>query len=195
MSRKFPKNALRSYVQTHAKHLFAYHPTLRQIKGVRITFAECTRFLDDVNTHRDKPDLCWMHYDSASRHEVDWVKDLQICLKWIPLDGVVLLVFPRRNNLSFLLQHIQAHGHLADIYTYQDGASHFLVLSVVKRIGNHPKLSRFATPQEGQRVKVKDHTGTWEGVVGTQYAGDEYEVYQGDTRYSVFRDEITHALP
>ena len=176
MSRKFPKNAIPSYVQTHAKRIF------HSKKGML-----------DV-PRRGKPDLCWLKYDSASRHELDWVQDLETCLRWIHVNGIVLLVFPRRNNLSFILQQIQRKGQLHDIYHYQDKHSHMVALSVVKRKANQPQLSRFAAPQVGQRVRVKDHTGTWEGVVRSQYAHDEYEVYQGKQRYSVFKEEITHVL-
>ena len=186
MSRKFPRNAIRSYIQTYAKHIFAHHRTLRKIKGVRITFI-------DKDKPKDKPNICWLQYDSASKHDVDWVQHLETCLDWIRMDGVVLLVFPRRNNLSYLLQQIQLKGTLHDIYQYKD-KSHMIALSVVKRNRNQPQLSRFATPQEGQKVKVKDHTGTWEGVVRSQYAANEYEVYKGKRVHCVFKDEITHAI-
>lgn len=162
-----------------------------------------TPFLQQVNTAKDKPNVCWLDYCGSVRRSnahFDWVMDLEVCLNWIVDDGMVLLTFAKRgvpNYMSFVLHQIAnlQNAHFVDIHEYQgENGAAMCVFTVVKNITKRTLLSTYMTPQEGQTVQVQDHTGKWTGVVHKQYTPNEFEIHAGEERCSVFRDEITHVV-
>jgi len=154
-----------------------------------------------VDTSRDKPSVCWLDCGSVRRSNphFDWVMDLEVCLDWMVETGMVLLTFAKRgvpNYMSFVFQQIATlpGAQVVDVYEYQgEHGAAMCVFTVVKQ-RTRPLLSVYMTPQEGQRVRVKDHTGEWTGVVTKQYTPTEFEIHAGDERCNVFRNEITHML-
>lgn len=162
-----------------------------------------TLFLQQVDTSRDKPDVCWLDYCGSVRRSnahFDWVIDLEICLDWIVKSGMVLLTFAKRgvpNYMSFVLHQIATlpNAHFVDVHEYQgENGAPMCVFTVVKKIIPRKLLSVYMTPQEGQTVRVRDHTGEWTGVVYKQYTPNEFEVRSGEERCNVFRNEITHIV-
>lgn len=176
-----------------------------QARGVRDRICGfSTPYLARVDKTRRKPAVCWLDYCGSCRRshaKFDWVLDLQYCLEWGFLDGVVLLTFMKRgvaNFTSFVLQQIAQHAPRArcvDMYEYtgENGAA-MCVFTVTR--GKTPALllSAFAAPLPGDRVRVEDHTGVWEGVVCKQYTPLEFEVRGADDGKlcTVWRKELTH---
>jgi hypothetical protein len=165
--------------------------------------AYSTQYLQRVDISCDKPSVCWLDYCGSVRRSnphFDWLMDLEVCLDWMVESGMVLLTFAKRgvpNYMSFVFQQIAtlSGAQVVDVYEYQgEHGAAMCVFTVVKKIIPRKLLSVYMTPQEGQTVRVKDHTGEWTGVVCKQYTPNEFEVRSGEERCNVFRNEITHIV-
>ena len=161
-----------------------------------------TAYLAQVDPSRRKPYVCWLDYCGSCRRShkhFDWVLDLQYCLDWATKNGdnyadahetrggefhLVRAAADRpARPLRAVRGYVRVYGRERRRYVRVHGGAGYIPGASAERV--HP-------PLPGKRVRVQDHTGTWEGVVRKQYTPNEFEVHTDEGCCTVLRSELSH---